>query len=63
MLGQKNGQKWPKMTPKMNIFWHFFNFFQKILVLMPPKLLCIFGLSCQHILKAVAIYRQYPAKK
>ena len=27
---------------KMAIIWQFFNFFQKILVLMPPKLLCIF---------------------
>ena len=31
-----------KNDQKMAIIWQFFNFFQKILVLMPPKLLCIF---------------------
>ena len=31
-----------KNDQKIAIIWQFFNFFQKILVLMPPKLLCIF---------------------
>ena len=39
---KKNGQKMAKNDQKMAIIWQFFNFFQKILVLMPPKLLSIF---------------------
>ena len=39
---KKNSQKMAKNDLKLSIFWQFFNFFQKILVLMPPKLLCIF---------------------
>ena len=37
-------QKTKKMTkkyPKMTIFWHFFNFFLKLMILSSPKLPCI----------------------